>query len=123
MLRPARSRLTVRALRIGLSLVFVLALIGVWRFTRSAPARRHAGTAEGNRPDQGTLDKNLLDSIRNGDSAEVRRLIQEGASASHNAKNEALAKGARKVAAMLMLRSTEAACAAMSSIFPKETAS
>jgi ankyrin repeat protein len=41
----------------------------------------------GNRPDQGILDKTLLDAIRDGASAQVQHLLQRGANA--NARDEA----------------------------------
>jgi ankyrin repeat protein len=87
MLRPDRSRIIVCGFGIALPLVLVIALISVWKFTTSTPAGPGDPSEAGNRPDQDTLDKKLLDAIRDGDTAEVRRLLQQGASA--NTRDEA----------------------------------
>jgi len=82
MLRPVGNRIILRVgLRFALLLILVCALVGVWRF------RPYAASVAGNRPDQGTLDKNLLDAIRDGDRTQVQHLLQQGANA--NARDEA----------------------------------
>jgi ankyrin repeat protein len=81
MLRPFRNGIILRVgLGITLLLVLVIALVGVWRFTTASPQA-------GNRPDQGILDKTLLDAIRDGDTTQVQHLLQQGANA--NARDEA----------------------------------
>jgi ankyrin repeat protein len=79
MLRPLRNRIILRlGTSIALLLLLVIAVAAVWRF--SSPA---APLAE-NRADR---DKALLDAIRDGDTAQVRQLLQRGANA--NSRDEA----------------------------------
>jgi ankyrin repeat protein len=88
MLRPVRNGIILRVgLGIALLLVLVLALVGVWRFPTPTPAGPRATPVAGNRPDQGILDKTLLDAIRDGDRTQVQHLLQQGANA--NARDEA----------------------------------
>jgi ankyrin repeat protein len=82
MLRPDRNGIHLRVgLGIALLLVLVVVPVGIWRSTTPTPASPH------DRPDQGTLDKTLLDAIRDGDRAQVQYLLQQGANA--NAREEA----------------------------------
>src|SRR5208282_6564526 len=82
MLRPVRNGIILRVgLRIALLLILVCALVGVWRISP------YAASVAGNRTDQGTLDKNLLDAIRDGDRTQAQYLLQHGANA--NARDEA----------------------------------
>jgi ankyrin repeat protein len=87
MLRPACNGTILRTLGIALLLVLVFALVCVWRFTALTPVSPHATPVAGNRSDQGTLDKTLLNAIRDGDRAQVQYLLQQGANA--NARDEA----------------------------------
>src|SRR5262249_20958586 len=50
-----------RRTALHLLLVFVVALVGVWRFTSLISSSPHAAPVAGNRPDRGILDKILLD--------------------------------------------------------------
>src|SRR5919198_3890383 len=86
MLRSVRNGIIIR-LGFGIALVLVIALVGVWRFTTLTPASPHATPVAGDRPDQGILDKSLLDAIREGDLTQVRHLLRQGANA--NARDEA----------------------------------
>jgi ankyrin repeat protein len=83
MLRPVRAGIILR-LGVGILLVLVIALVTFWRLT---PASPHATPGAENRPDQGILDKTLLDAIRDGDTTQVQHLLQQGANA--NARDEA----------------------------------
>src|SRR5438128_6848889 len=90
MLRPVRNGILLRVGRriaLPLLLVLIVALVGVWRFTSLTSSSPHAAPEAGNRPDQGILDKTLLDAIRDGDRAQVQHLLQQGANA--NARDEA----------------------------------
>ncbi len=84
MLRPIRKGILLRVDRriaIPLLLVLVVALVGVWQFISLTSSSSQAG------PDQGSLDKLLLEAIRDGDTAQVQHLLQQGASA--NVRDEA----------------------------------
>jgi ankyrin repeat protein len=74
-------------LGIGLAILLVLGIGmgGIWLFATPTPASQHA-TAR-NPAEQGTLDKTLLDAIRDGDRTQVEHLLQDGANA--NARDEA----------------------------------
>jgi ankyrin repeat protein len=89
MLRPVRNGVVLRTGRVYLPLLIVLVIVavGFWRFkalTSSSPDEL-SGTE--NRSDQTSLDKTFLDAIRDGNTAQVRRLLQQGANA--NAYDEA----------------------------------
>ncbi len=90
MLRPVRNGTFLpvgRRTVLQLLLVVVVALAGVWRFISLNSPGPHAAPGAGNRPDRGSLDKTLLDAIRDGDRARVQGLLQQGADA--NARDEA----------------------------------
>jgi ankyrin repeat protein len=84
--RPFRTSLT---LHVGLcvALLLVAGLVGVWAFTTSTPTNPQTTPVARNRPDQCTLDKTLLDAIRDGDTTQVQKLLRRGANA--NARDEA----------------------------------
>jgi ankyrin repeat protein len=82
MLLPARNRTILRKLGIAILLVLVIALAGLWGFMSHTSVSPDDTQVALDRPDQRTLDKKLLDAIRDGDSAQVRHLLQQGASAS-----------------------------------------
>jgi ankyrin repeat protein len=86
MLRPARNGIIRRA-GPGIALVFFLVIVGAWRFHSLTPGLPQETSGTGNWSDQGALDKSLLEAIRDGDRTQVRRLLQQGASA--NAHDEA----------------------------------
>jgi ankyrin repeat protein len=87
--RPVSNEIILRVgLPIILLLVLVLVFVGVWRFTSGTPDSPYFTPEAGNQPeDQGTLDKMLLDAIRDGDRTQVQHLLQQGANA--NARDEA----------------------------------
>src|SRR5438874_1997929 len=90
MLRPVRKGIILRVGRriaLQLLLVLVVALVGVWRFTSLTSSSPHAAPVPGTRPDRGTLDKILLDAIRDGNRTQVQHLLQQGANA--NSRDEA----------------------------------
>jgi ankyrin repeat protein len=84
--RPLRNGIILRV-GLGIALLVVIVLVGVWRYTSLAPASPHETPKAGNRPDRGILDKALLDAIREGDTAQVQHLLQQGANA--NVRDEA----------------------------------
>ena len=84
--RPDRTGIIFRA-GPGIALVLGIALIGIWTYTILIPASPHSAADSESRPDRGTLDKKLLDVIRDGDKTQVRQLLQQGATA--NARDEA----------------------------------
>ena len=86
MLRPVRMKMILRV-GLGIALLLVIPLVGVWRYIALTSASSHATPPAGNRPDQGILDKTLLDGIREGDITQVQDLLQQGANA--NARDEA----------------------------------
>jgi ankyrin repeat protein len=81
MLWPTGTVTVRRGLAITLALVVAAAFIGIWCFTAFSPGDPDASGGTGNRPDQGTLDKTLLDAIRDGDRGQVQLLLQRGANA------------------------------------------
>ena len=87
MLRPIRNGMTLRTFGIASLLILAISLVGIWVFTGLAPMGSSPTSDSENRPDQGALDKALLDAIRDGDTAQVRHLLQQGASA--NVRDEA----------------------------------
>jgi ankyrin repeat protein len=86
MSRPDRKGILFRA-GPGLALILVIALIGIGTYTTLNPAGSYSTSEAGNRPDQGALNKNLLDAIRDGDKIQVQHLLQQGANS--NARDEA----------------------------------
>ena len=78
MLRPVRMKMILRV-GLGIALLLVIPLVGVWRYIALTSASSHATPPAGNRPDQGILDKTLLDGIREGDITQVQDLLQQGA--------------------------------------------
>jgi ankyrin repeat protein len=86
MLQPVRKGILLRV-GLAVALLLVIALVGVWRYSALTSASPHATPVAGNRPDQSILDKTLLDAIRDGDTAQVQDLLQQGANA--NARDEA----------------------------------
>jgi ankyrin repeat protein len=88
MLRSVRNGIILRVgLGIALLFVLVIAIASAWRLISPTPDSPHAAPVAGNLPDQGILDKTLLDAIRDGDITQVQQLLQHGANA--NARDKA----------------------------------
>lgn len=85
--RPVCKGAILRKLGVVFLLVLVAAPICIWGFTALTSDSPHTTPVAGDRPDQGVLDKTLLDAIRDGDTAQMQHLLRQGANA--NARDEA----------------------------------
>ena len=82
--RPDRNGTLLRG-GLGLALILVFAIFGYWRFTSLTSIRPESDPPTST--DQAALNKLLLHAIRDGDTALVQHLLQQGANA--NAFDEA----------------------------------
>jgi ankyrin repeat protein len=85
MLPPVRKGSLLRV-GSGFALLLFVGLVGVWRYTALTSASPHVRPLSEIQADQGTLDKMLLDAIRNGERKQVQHLLGQGANA--NARDE-----------------------------------
>jgi ankyrin repeat protein len=84
--RPVRNGLLLRA-GLAAALLVLVALVAVWCYTSLTSAGPEAMPGSAVQSDRGTLDRGLLNALRDGDRLRVRELLRQGAEP--NARDEA----------------------------------